>query len=141
MRSLLDATVLIALLDQQHLFHARAWAWLTGAVTDGWASCPITQASFVRIISHPRYPGAVTTPRAIAMLAGATGDPSHEFWPDDLSLSDPAIDRSRLLGSGQLTDAYLLALAVAHSGQLVTFDRDIDLSVVPAAVPANLFVL
>ena len=33
------------------------------------------------------------------------------------------IDRSRLLGSSQIMDSYLLALARAHGGQLATFDN------------------
>lgn len=48
----------------------------------------------------------------------------HQFWPDDITLLDAArIDRNRLLDSVQVTDSYLLALARAHGGQLVTFDQ------------------
>jgi len=48
----------------------------------------------------------------------------HVFWPDSLSLMDSdRVDSSRLLGHGQVTDSYLLALAIAHQGQLATFDR------------------
>ena len=50
--------------------------------------------------------------------------PGHEFWSDDISLLDSSrVDASRLLSSEQVTDTYLLALAVAHQGQLATFDR------------------
>ena len=50
--------------------------------------------------------------------------PGHEFWPDDISMLDEErIDLSRLLTSGQVTDSYLLALAIAHGGQLATLDR------------------
>jgi predicted nucleic acid-binding protein len=33
------------------------------------------------------------------------------------------LDMSRLLATAQITDSYLLALAIAHDGQLATFDR------------------
>jgi hypothetical protein len=50
--------------------------------------------------------------------------PGREFWPDDVSLRDPGLfDGARLLDSGQVTDRYLLGLAVAHAGRLVNFDR------------------
>ena len=50
--------------------------------------------------------------------------PGHVFWPDGISLLDSKlIDTSRLLGSSQITDSYLLALARAHAGRLATFDN------------------
>ena len=52
--------------------------------------------------------------------------PGHEFWPDDVTLLDAGrIHCARLLESAQVTDSYLLALAVAHPGQLATFDQKI----------------
>ncbi len=43
-----------------------------------------------------------------------------------MSLLDPRIvDWARIHGPRQLTDIYLLALAVRHSGQFVTFDESI----------------
>ena len=38
-------------------------------------------------------------------------------------LGDRLIAQDRLLTSGQLTDTYLLALAVSNGGRLATFDR------------------
>ena len=50
--------------------------------------------------------------------------PGHQFWPDDISLLDrEKVDLGRLATSSQVTDSYLLALAIAHGGQLATFDR------------------
>jgi predicted nucleic acid-binding protein len=50
--------------------------------------------------------------------------PTHQFWPDALSLLDGnGVDATRLLDAGQLTDTDLLALAVQHGGRLATFDR------------------
>ena len=47
----------------------------------------------------------------------------------------------RVLTSRQITDAYLLALAVARKGHLVTFDRGISVDAVPGAAKNNLTTL
>ncbi|CAN5303144.1 type II toxin-antitoxin system VapC family toxin [soil metagenome] len=142
MRSLLDVSVLLALLDADHVDHLRVQQTAAQWLSDGWASCPITQNGFVRIISQPRYPSPVTTPQAVGQLAAAAAHTSHEFWPDDLSLLDPdVLDGAALLGPRQITDAYLLALAVRRDGQLVTLDRAISLAAIPGATAAHLTVL
>ncbi|TFV55910.1 PIN domain-containing protein [Geodermatophilus sp. DF01-2] len=141
-RALLDANVLLALLDSDHVDHVRAGEWLDAEVDAGWASCPVTENGFVRIISQPRYPSPVTTAHAVQLLAAARESRHHAFWACDVSLLDPqAVDRSRLHGSRQVTDAYLLALAVAHGGRFVTFDRSLSLSAVRGATEDHLTVL
>lgn len=78
----------------------------------------------MRIISQPRHPSPVTPSLALGRLARATGTEYHEFWPCSVSLLDEqVVDRSRLHGPQQVTDAYLLALATAHQGRFITFDR------------------
>lgn len=47
--------------------------------------------------------------------------PGYHFWPDDISHS--VIDLPRIGGHGQVTDAYLVALARAHGSRLATFDQ------------------
>lgn len=142
MRSLLDVNVLLALFDQDHVDHVIAQDFAAGELADGWATCPITQNGFVRIISQPRYPSPVPTSEALQRLAEATADPSHEFWADDLSLTDEAVLKpAALLGPRQVTDAYLLALAVHHGGRLVTFDTTVPHGAVAAATRAHLTVL
>ena len=96
----------------------------------------------MRVVSQPQYPSPVPTALAIARLARATQSEHHEFWSCELSLLDDQVfDRSRIHGPRQVTDAYLLALAVAHGGRLVTFDRTMALEAVVGARPANLIVL
>jgi toxin-antitoxin system PIN domain toxin len=142
MRALLDVNVLLALLDAHHLDHGRARTWLQGALSEGWASCAITQNGFVRIISQPRYPNPEPPAQAIDRLAQATADAHHEFWTCSVSVTaEGAVDRSRLHGAAQVTDAYLLALAVAEGGRLVTLDRSIPLSAVHGATPDHLVTL
>lgn len=134
MRALLDVNVLIALLDQTHQHHERATAWLSAHGAKGWASCPLTQNGFVRIMSQPGYVRPVAMAQAIELLATACAGRWHTFWPDDVSLLDGiAVDRHRIHGPRQLTDIYLLALAVRHGGRLATFDDGIPVSAVRGA--------
>lgn len=140
--SLLDVNVLIALLDPDHIGHARARAWFAENAAHGWATCPITENGAVRVISQPRYPNPLAAGSAIALLARAKQSPHHRFWPDSVSLLDPAVaDHGRIHGPRQLTDVYLLALAVANAGRLVSFDNSIPLSAVRGAGTHNLVVL
>jgi hypothetical protein len=121
---LLDVNVLLALLDPLHTQHARAHAWFAGT-PQRWASCALTQNGALRIMSNRSYTNPVATPgEAVELLAGLCAHPGHRYWPCDLSLLDhPTIDHGRLLSHAQLTDTYLLALALHHGGQLATFDR------------------
>lgn len=139
MRALLDVNVLIALLDAAHVHHASARAWLEANIEQGWASCPLTQNGCIRILSQPAYPGS-QPPAAIAeRLAEAAAKQWHAFWPDDLSLLDKeCVNWRHVLGSRQLTDVYLLALAVRRGGRLATFDRSIPLGAVGNATEAHL---
>ena len=142
MRALLDINVLLALLDADHADHGRARQWLTDEIRGGWASCAITQNGFVRIISQPRYPSPVPVAEAIERLSQAAGTPHHVFWTCETSvLDDAVVDRSRIHGPRQVTDVYLLALAVLRSGRFVTFDRGIPLSAVRGARPEHLVAL
>jgi len=141
-RALLDINVLLALLDSDHVDHDRARVWLDGEITAGWASCAITQNGFVRIVSQPRYPSPVAPAEAIDVLGRACASPHHEFWPCEVSLlEERVVDRTRVHGPRQVTDAYLLALAVGRGGRFVTFDRSVALSAVPGATQAHLTVL
>jgi toxin-antitoxin system PIN domain toxin len=142
MRALLDINVLLALLDADHVDHRKARRWIEAEIEYGWASCALTQNGFVRILSQPRYPSPVEPAVAIERLARATASEYHEFWPCALSLLDgDVIDRTRLHSSRQVTDAYLLALAVAREGRLATFDRSVPLSAVIGAEERHLVVL
>jgi toxin-antitoxin system PIN domain toxin len=135
MRALLDVNVLIALLDADHSSHAQATQWFGSHARAGWASCPITQNGCVRIMSHPGYPNALPVSAVIERLAEATAGRFHEFWLDDISLLDALVaDSTRIHGPRQVTDVYLLALAVRHGGRLVTFDASISRD---AAIGAN----
>jgi hypothetical protein len=141
-RALLDVNVLIALLDSDHTSHRSAVAWFSEHGAHGWASCPITQNGCVRIMSHPGYPNAHSVAEIVGRLRTATAHSAHEFWPDSESLLDERlIDPTRVHGPRQLTDVYLLALAVKHGGRLVTFDATIATEAVKGAKPEHLVTL
>ena len=142
MRALLDINVLIALLDADHTLHRPATEWFAGHARAEWASCPITQNGCVRIMSQPAYPNALPVRAVMERLAEATASPFHEFWPDDISLLDPRLaEPTRIHGPRQLTDIYLLALAVTHRGRFVTFDSAIPLDAVRTAKRTHILTL
>ena len=142
MRALLDVNVLIALLDAEHLHHDQARRWLRENIRTGWATCPITQNGCLRIMAQPGYTNPLSTSRVAERLREATDAAHHEFWPDDISLlPTDVVDWRRLIGPKQLTDVYLLALAVTHGGRFVTFDARIASSVVPQAKERNICII
>jgi hypothetical protein len=141
-RALLDVNVLIALLDSDHASHDSAIDWFAKHARDGWASCPITQNGCVRIMSSPGYPNPLPARVVVERLAEACRQSIHEFWPDEVSLLDSDIvDSARIHGARQLTDIYLLALAVQRGGRLVTFDASIPLAAVRKATTQRLLIL
>jgi toxin-antitoxin system PIN domain toxin len=141
-RALLDVNVLIALLDPDHISHEAAMGWFDKHALEGWASCPITQNGCIRIMSNASYPNPVPVQAVMKHLADACAQDVHVFWSDEISLLDEeAFDSTRILGPRQLTDIYLLGLAVAHEGRFVTFDSKIPLAAVRKARAQNLVVL
>jgi toxin-antitoxin system PIN domain toxin len=142
LRSLLDVNVLIALHDQDHVHHALVADWFEREVAPdsaGWASCPLTQNGCLRIMCQPAYPNAVPYAQLLALLHGSWASPLHAFWADDVSLADEArFDAQRIHGHRQLTDVYLLGLAVKHKGRFVTLDAAVALAAVRGAQPRHL---
>lgn len=122
---LLDVNVLIALIEPNHPHNNAALKWFAAIGQDGWATCPMTENAVIRIVGHPSYPNWPGSPAIVAgLLSRFTKHAGHTFWPDDISLLDSQrIDLSRMLNSSQVTDSYLLALAIAHGGRLATLDR------------------
>lgn len=124
---LLDTNVLIALLWPSHAQHDRAVKWFARHRSKGWATCPLTEASFVRIVSNAAFSRDAVTPReAAGVLAANTVAKDHAFWPDELPFAEAiAFAGARLAGHQQVTDAYLLGLALRRGGVLATLDERI----------------
>ena len=142
MLSLFDVNVLVALLDQNHEWHRIASDWFDTNSLDGWMTSPITQNGCIRLLSQPNYPNPVGVGEATANLRTAISDNYHSFIADDISILDDAlIDLNYLVGHRQLTDVYLLALAVAHDARLVTLDTRIPLRAVRGATDERLVVI
>lgn len=132
--SLLDVNVLIALCDGRHEHHLSAAQWFVQHAAAGWASCPLTQNGAIRIMSTPAYPGARPVSQVLQQVHTLCASAHHRFWPDAVSLvQDGTLNPAHLLGHRQLTDAYLLALAVHFKGQLVTLDGAIPIKAVHGA--------
>ena len=142
MRALLDVNVLIALLDADHALHERATQWFAAHARAGWASCPITENGCARIMSHPGYPNPLPVRSVVERLAEARAGSLHEFWPDDLSLLDRKVaDCSRIHGPRQITDVYLIALAVHRNGRFVTLDSAVSREAIVGAEKHHVLVL
>jgi toxin-antitoxin system PIN domain toxin len=124
---LFDVNVLIALAWPGHRFHNVAQGWFNRNADKGWATCPLVQAGFVRIVSNPAFsPRSVSVKEAIQALAISLKHPRHHFWADDIPIADGLAEVvNKIQGHQQVTDAYLLALAIKHRGKLATLDTKI----------------
>jgi len=142
MRVLFDVNVLIAILDEDHVHHRRAHEWWATNRSAGWATCALTENGVARIMSQPGYKNPVSAAFAIDLLAAQAARTDHVFWPDDISLRDAMLFVSTcILGPNQITDVYLLALAVKNGGRLATFDRSIPMAAACGAEPQHLAVI
>ena len=142
MRSLFDVNVLLALFQPDHVHFERTQEWWKANESYGWASCPLTQNGFARILSQQSYRKPLPTAEAIARLAEQVERTNHKFWSDDVSIADREVfDQSGILGPNQITDAYLLALAVKNGGRLATLDQNISLRAVRGAESRHLVVI
>jgi hypothetical protein len=140
--ALLDVNVLVALGWPNHVHHEAAHAWFAENQGQGWATCPLTEGGFIRVSSNPKVtPEARRPGEALELLRRIAELPHHVFWDDSTSFtSSPHVDAERWIGYRQVTDAHLLAVALAHGGSVATFDRGLS-AVVPAAADRELAVV
>ena len=140
MRALLDVNVWVALFDDAHQFSDRANAFIeTRGVKI--ATCPLVENGVIRVLSVPSYGrrGGLPIQRVRERLQQVCAALDHEFWPDDISLrDDERVNFNRVQGHHQVTDLYLLALAVHRGGCLTSFDQAIALSRVHGATARHL---
>ncbi|MBI1353863.1 MAG: hypothetical protein GC160_05915 [Acidobacteria bacterium] len=121
---LLDVNVLLALAWPSHVHCERAQRWFQEFGSQGFATCPLTELAFVRISSNPSFTKDAVTPHVAGeLLLQVKSLPGHHFWPDSLDWSAASNSVSALAGHRQVTDAYLLALAIQNRGVLATLDR------------------
>jgi len=121
---LLDVNVLVAILNEDHQHHRSASQWFNVPGIQ-WALCPFTEAGVLRTMARPIV-GNVSLSEATLMLEGLTQKPGYCYQPissDWQTLTKPFFER--LFGHKQITDAYLLGLAIREGMVLATFDRAI----------------
>lgn len=124
LRYLLDVNVLIALLDEDHVYHGPVSKWFHSAGLQ-WAICAFTEAGLLRHMTRPKI-GDMEMEDAVAMLRRFTENPGYDYVPisaDWQTLTEPF--STRLHGHNQITDAYLLGLALREGLVLVTLDKGI----------------
>jgi toxin-antitoxin system PIN domain toxin len=143
LRYLLDVNVWIALMDEAHVHHATALTFMRRRKLKI-ATCPLVENGVLRVLNLPGYSkfGPIGFEKVANKLNEICAGADHEFWPDDVSLrARGLVNWARVMGHNQITDVYLLALAVAHAGCLATLDHRVVLSAVPAATAQNLLLL
>ena len=141
--ALLDVNVLLALFNPDHVHHEIAHDWFSDHRLEGWATCPLTENAFVRILSNPAV-GTIVERTSVLLnrLGKFCASGHHLFWPDAISLRDHKIfNASFVAGPRQVTDIYLLGLAKKMGGSLATFDRTIPLGAVVGATRTTLIVI
>lgn len=122
---LLDVNLLLALLDPMHIHHEPAHRWFADKGHQAWATCPLTENGCIRIASHPSYPnrpGGV--PAVLDIFRRLSQAPGHHFWSEDISIIQ-ILDPDAVITHAQITDVYLLGLAVHKKGKLATLDQRI----------------
>jgi toxin-antitoxin system PIN domain toxin len=130
--ALLDVNVLVALFDPGHVHHEAAHDWFADIAAEGWATCPVTEAGFVRVLSAVGSP-ELRPATLVRHLSTFCKSPAHEFWPDTISLTDTRLFDLSFASHRNLTDVYLLGLARKKRGRLATFDRTIPIKAVLGA--------
>lgn len=122
---LLDVNVLAALSSDEHEHYQKAHGWFDPLSGANWALCPLTEIGYIRLAANPATrmgPGSIK--RATEVLADTANVPGYRYWPivhTWAELTAPFVNR--IFGHQQVTDAYLLGLAIKNDGILVTFDR------------------
>ena len=127
---LLDINLLLALTDPMHVHHEPSHQWFAGKGQQAWATCPLTENGFIRIASHPNYPNRPgEVPAVFSILSRVCESPGHHFWTEDLSILE-ILEPDAIITHAQITDVYLLGLAVRKRGKLATLDQRIPADVV-----------
>ena len=124
-RFLLDVSVLVALVRPRPEKHEKVVRWFRASAGKHWATCTFTEAGFVRIVSHPKFTAqSVDVAEALQLLSELIAMPGRQFWPMDMTFLEAVKPfESRFFGHQQVTDLYLLSLAVRHKGVVATTDR------------------
>ncbi len=119
---LLDVNAVIALLTEDHVHHRRMKDWFQMPALQ-WALCAFTEAGVLRYLTRPK-PLGISMKVAISILANLAQEPGYHYQAirtDWKTLTHPFA--KLIFGHNQITDAYLLGLAIQEDLVLVTFDK------------------
>jgi hypothetical protein len=100
--------------------------WLNGPGRHDWGVCALTGSGLLRLLANPKI-GSLSIKEASEVMVSLIDHPGCRFWPmvdDWATLAAPFIEQ--VFGHQQITDAYLLGLAIKEEGILVTMDRAIQ---------------
>jgi toxin-antitoxin system PIN domain toxin len=141
--ALLDVNVLVALFDPDHVHHEAAHDWFADHRNAGWATCPLTENGFLRVVTNPRFrEDAPRLATVTARLRQFCASGHHHFWTETVSIRDERrFNLSLARGHAQITDVYLLGLAAEAGGCLATFDRTIPIGAVVGATRETLSII
>jgi uncharacterized protein len=123
---LLDVNMMAALASDEHEHYQKAHDWFDSLTkSDEWAICPLSEAGWIRLAANPATRlGPASIRRAIEVLAEIQKLSGYCYWPITESwVTLTAPFATRISGHQQVTDAFLLGLAIKEDGVLVTFDR------------------
>ena len=128
MSFLLDANVLISLLDPHAIFHRSAANWFESEGAADWSTSAITELAVIRVLLSPAFPGRLSSESVIRSISKLKELGNHEYLASTISpLDADYFDANKWRARGS-TDTYLLGLAAHHGRRLATFDRKLDLS-------------
>ena len=129
---LLDVNVLLALSLDNHMHHLSAAEWFDEA-DFAWATTPLTEVGFVRLMTNPKVIGYwISVAQAVSALRELREETGFRFLSDNRSLADAEIDLGPLAGTKQVTDFHLINLAAQNGMRLATFDGSLLRSLVEA---------
>jgi toxin-antitoxin system PIN domain toxin len=123
-RHLLDTNLVIAITQEGHVHHRLAQRWLN-TPNLRWSLCAFAEAGYFRLTTKPGI-GTFSLDEAEQVLAAIIIHPGYSPWPivdSWTTVVEPF--RERVQGHQQITDAYLLGLAIKENGILVTLDKPI----------------
>lgn len=124
---LLDVNALIALGWDGHRHHDTMARWFRQHAHKGWATCAITEAGFVRVLSQPSLgDAAFSIAELTTLLARNLAHNAHRLLPLDFAFGAVLAGcTGGVVGHRQITDAYLLTAAMRAGARLLTFDRGV----------------
>jgi hypothetical protein len=124
---LLDVNLLFVLHQPLHPDFMRVKRWYENRENNNISTCPMTQSGMMRLlVQGVAGLDPYTMEEARESLNHILDLPGHVYWPDDSAYLDATrAIVARMHGHRQITDAYLLGLAIHYKGKLATLDRGI----------------